>query len=123
LKEWDTLRIQRVDALDKILESLDTQPVPPDFHKDDANSSLFGSQHSNEEGEERPRSPHLRTSLTDTLRIDRPNARPGTDRTKWKSLRDFVDEKAINEVLETIENNRSTLDVCNILPLAYQNYL
>jgi autophagy-related protein 17 len=33
------------------------------------------------------------------------------DRKKWKTLRDFVDERAIEDVLDTIENDRNTLDV------------
>jgi autophagy-related protein 17 len=33
------------------------------------------------------------------------------DRALWKTLRDFVDEQAIEDVLETIENDRLGLDV------------
>jgi hypothetical protein len=33
------------------------------------------------------------------------------DRRLWKTLRDFVDEQAIENVLETIENDRLGLDV------------
>lgn len=33
------------------------------------------------------------------------------DRKKWKTLRDFVDERAIEDVLESIENDRNQLDV------------
>jgi autophagy-related protein 17 len=36
------------------------------------------------------------------------------DRRKWKTLRDFVDDRAIEEILETIENERNILeDVLN----------
>ena len=33
------------------------------------------------------------------------------DRTKWKTLRDFVDESAIENMLDTLENDRTKLDV------------
>lgn len=33
------------------------------------------------------------------------------DRKHWKNLRDFVDDQAIEDILETIENNRTALDV------------
>jgi hypothetical protein len=36
------------------------------------------------------------------------------DRTLWKTLRDFVDEQAIEDVLETIENDRLGLDVSGV---------
>jgi autophagy-related protein 17 len=32
------------------------------------------------------------------------------DRKKWKTLRDFVDERAIEDVLENIESDRNVLD-------------
>ena len=37
------------------------------------------------------------------------------DRKKWKTLRDFVDERAIEDVLDTIENDRNALDVGDLL--------
>ena len=33
-------------------------------------------------------------------------------RRRWKTLRDFVDDQAIENILENIENDRSNLDVC-----------
>lgn len=33
------------------------------------------------------------------------------DRKHWKNLRDFVDDQAIEDILETIESNRIALDV------------
>lgn len=33
------------------------------------------------------------------------------DRGKWKTLRDFVDERAIEDVLDAIESDRNVLDV------------
>jgi autophagy-related protein 17 len=33
------------------------------------------------------------------------------DRKKWKTLRDFVDDQAIEDILETIDQDRVALDV------------
>lgn len=111
-KTWDNLRNRHTDELDAILESLGTQLVPPDFHQSSSDSSLFGSQHSDEERdhdlEEDPqRSPTLtvREPLKEQVKAE------AKDRKKWKTLRDFVDERAIEDVLETIENDRNALDV------------
>jgi autophagy-related protein 17 len=107
------LRVQRADALEKILESLDTQLVPPDFHQGSADSSLFGSQLSGDEnggkGPGKPSTSPSQHSPSATLLGTHPHA--NADRSKWKSLRDFVDERAIDDVLETMESGKSTLDV------------
>jgi predicted class III extradiol MEMO1 family dioxygenase len=42
---------------------------------------------------------------------ERERTRRQADRRLWKTLRDFVDEQAIEDVLETIENDRLGLDV------------
>jgi autophagy-related protein 17 len=126
--------------LEYILESLGGQVVPPDFHETSADSSLFGSQHSDDEEDGIIGLPAQRrysnggvlspgSSPSSTLR------RPGSilqdkgkgkgkinnteerkkmakaDRAKWKTLRDFVDDRAIEEILETVENDRNTLEV------------
>ncbi|KZT07651.1 uncharacterized protein LAESUDRAFT_724631 [Laetiporus sulphureus 93-53] len=118
-EEWDSLRSQRADSLDSILESLGSQVVPPDFHStSSADVSPFGSQHDSDEehidnalfGEQGPGQ-----SPTDTLRDIRQNARPlpngkTKDRTSWKTLRDFVDERAVEDVLDTIESDRNALE-------------
>ena len=44
----------------------------------------------------------------------RPENKPATktvDRSTWKTLRDFVDESAIEQVLDAVENDRTRLDV------------
>lgn len=41
----------------------------------------------------------------------RTNASGPLDRQRWKTLRDFVDDRAIEEVYEVIENDRVVLDV------------
>ncbi|CDO77390.1 hypothetical protein BN946_scf184835.g12 [Trametes cinnabarina] len=124
VQEWDTLRNQRSDALDDVLESLGTQSVPPDFHIGSVDSSPFGSQNpSEDEGEDDstpfglPRArPDPRESPTDTIRNRSPSAalqekrNKRKDRRKWKTLRDFVDERSIEELLDTIETDRQELD-------------
>ena len=117
--------------MDNILESLGAQLVPPEFHQSNsAESSLFGSQHSDEVAEiegdrEGPKSDvrplsvgHSPSStLRNGLQMDKKTAmqRERTsrqaDRRLWKTLRDFVDEQAIEDVLETIENDRLGLEV------------
>ena len=112
IQDWDALRVQRTDALDRILESLGSQVVPPDFHQASSGSSLFGSQHSDQglegNGHAAPSTSPFQRSPTATLR----NApRPSVDHTDWKTLRDFVDERAIDDALETMDNDRTALDV------------
>lgn len=56
------------------------------------------------------------TSPTDTLRNISRYANPRVngirkDRSSWKTLRDFVDERAIEDMLDRVESDRSTLDV------------
>lgn len=110
-KDWDALRVQHSDALDNILESLGSQLVPPDFHQDASDSSLFGSQHSGDDHEPNGRateSPQLSPSAT-VRNVQK--EKTGTDRKNWKTLRDFVDDRAIEDALETMENDRTALDV------------
>lgn len=40
------------------------------------------------------------------------------DRSKWKTLRDFVDEHAVNDLLESLEGDRNILDVCIIITVS-----
>lgn len=59
----------------------------------------------------------LQLSPTLTVRDERLSQKDKEvkDRKTWKTLRDFVDERAIEEVLETIDNDRNVLDVCFLL--------
>lgn len=91
-----------------MLESLGSQLVPHDFHSTTDDSSLFGSPTS-EEGNQDITEKHPEHSPTGTVRNSRlPNT---ADRSRWKTLRDFVDERAIEDVLETLDSHRGTLDV------------
>jgi len=37
--------------------------------------------------------------------------RKAKDKSRWKTLRDFVDERTIEDALETIESERNRLEV------------
>ncbi|KAF7330456.1 Kinase activator [Mycena venus] len=92
-QEWDVVREKHSTALDGILESLGSQLVPPDFHEHSAASSLFGSQHSeDEEGTPASVPPSPRHSISSTV------------------PQYFVDDQAIEDVLDKMENERTTLD-------------
>ncbi|KAH6909015.1 autophagy protein Apg17-domain-containing protein [Coprinopsis sp. MPI-PUGE-AT-0042] len=136
VKEWDTERAKSTDALEAILDSLGHQVVPPDFHETSAASSIFGSQHSDDEGDVElsagPKSPLANgrkpaingvppspVSPAATIRRNSNNAKASADvaeqasqpdRSRWKTLRDFVDDRAIEDILETIENDRNHLE-------------
>ncbi len=104
--------------LDAILESLGTHVVPPGFHENASGSSIFLDPSSEFETEElhNPIAPDHSPTLT--VRRSNGNA-AGTsrkvgkpkDKSRWKTLRDFVDERAIEDALETIESERNKLDV------------
>ncbi|RPD61104.1 hypothetical protein L226DRAFT_486215 [Lentinus tigrinus ALCF2SS1-7] len=130
VEEWDNIRNQRTDALDAVLESLGTQSVPPDFYTVSADSSPFSSQNNSDDEQEGerlaqddstpfgpPPSTSPRMSPTDTIRTRSPalrrqqrRERRRADRSRWKTLRDFVNERAIEDLLDTIEKDRLELD-------------
>jgi len=101
-RRWDSLRTERNQSLDAILENLGQQHVPPNLHLMSSGSSLFGSQHS---------IPDI-TEIPDE-EIPPPDAgtsSPADVRSKWKTLRDFVDGKVIEDALEQMEEDRNALD-------------
>lgn len=54
-------------------------------------------------------------TLRDVLRHGIPKRhQPIDDRTKWKTLRDFVDEQSIEDILDALEAERNVLDVGHI---------
>ncbi|KIM68433.1 hypothetical protein SCLCIDRAFT_1209247 [Scleroderma citrinum Foug A] len=109
IRELDTVRSQRVTALDNILEALGTLLVPPDFHQTSTDSSLFGSQGS----EDKPNGiidPQLSPSATVRENPIHRKSHLNNDRTKWKTLRDFADEAAVEEVLDAVESDRTRID-------------
>jgi autophagy-related protein 17 len=111
VQEWDIHRKQRADALDAVLEALSTQHVPPEFHTAPAASEVFGEQISEEEDilTSEPAADNweeLATRSPTTLRGEKGKA----ERARWKTLRDFVDERGIEEVIERMEDDRATLE-------------
>ncbi|XP_006459322.1 hypothetical protein AGABI2DRAFT_184045 [Agaricus bisporus var. bisporus H97] len=123
-QSWDTERSHYSTELDHILEALGAQLVSPEFHQTSADSSLFGSQHSSQEDQPGPH-PHDQSesrtfppSSPSTTVRNHSGVLSGTDvrnirdqdRKHWKNLRDFVDDQAIEDILETIEGNRTALD-------------
>lgn len=99
---WDSARAERNQSLDAILENLGLQQVPPTLHLMSSGSSLFGSQHS---------LPDVTADPEGDLQIPDPSSSNRSEKSKWKTLRDFVDEKAIEDALERMEEERTTLDV------------
>lgn len=89
--------------MDTILESLGSQTVPEEFYQTSPTSSIFGADKGN------PFEPDR--SPTATLRGNHTGGISDRNRMKWKTLRDFVDEKAIEQVLDTIELDRNNLEV------------
>jgi autophagy-related protein 17 len=123
LQEWDEIKKNRTGALDNILDSLGSQLVPPDFHNTSPLSSLFGSHNaSGDEAEDTTThgsGSRAGQSPTETLRDFLQNGmsklngltKRQNDRSKWKTLRDFVDERGIEDLLDKIEAERNVLDV------------
>jgi autophagy-related protein 17 len=69
--------------------------VPPSFHQSSLESSLFGIQVSDNQ--------ENTTHEGDTQELSH-------NRDKWKTLRDFVDERGLEDVFESIEGERNALD-------------
>jgi autophagy-related protein 17 len=87
--------------------------VPNDFHSTSDNSSIFGS----------PKSEIIEDSTTSADRSPTATLRAqptdkSSDKSRWKTLRGFIDERAIEEVLETVELERAVLDVGSIHALS-----
>lgn len=115
-QDWDNLRTEQTDALDKILNELGSQRVPPDFHQTSTASSIFGSQDSEDEQQNDKQSNGLSTlsrSPSDTIQVPRP--KPQADLKNWKTLRDFVDDQAIEDIFECMEEEHTIVEVSKLL--------
>ncbi|KAE9401499.1 hypothetical protein BT96DRAFT_964986 [Gymnopus androsaceus JB14] len=112
VQDWDNLRTKGTTALDTILDELGSQRVPPDFHQTSAASSIFGSQDSEDEQEEASKQPNghpmVSRSPSDTIQVHRPKLQ--NDRRNWKTLRDFVDDQAIEDIFENMEEQRTIVE-------------
>jgi autophagy-related protein 17 len=114
VKEWDLQRTQRTRSLDAILDTLGSQTVPQYLHLMPSSSSLFGSQHSSRED--------IRTNGNVERTIPGPDG--STDNSsKSKSLRDFVDERGIEEIIERIEEDQTILEDLLATTSSYPNTL
>lgn len=117
-QDWDASRSRNTDTLDAVLESLGTHVVPPKFHENASGSSIFFNPASESETEEPHNVPAPDHSPTLTIRhsndgVADPSRKAGkqkSDKSRWKTLRDFVDERAIDDALETIESERNQLE-------------
>ncbi|KAI9461690.1 autophagy protein Apg17-domain-containing protein [Lactarius psammicola] len=117
-QEWDASRSRNTDTLDAVLESLGTHVVPPKFHENASGSSIFFNPTSESETEEPNNVPAPDHSPTLTIRhsngavasASRKAGKQKSDKSRWKTLRDFVDERAIEDALETIESERNQLE-------------
>jgi autophagy-related protein 17 len=97
------------------LEQLGNQGVPPSLHKTVAGSSVFGSPSSNT-SKELPVVSQSDRPLPDASRVDQEkNTVTDQDKRKWKTLRDFIDERSIEDALERIEEERLQLDVSLVM--------
>lgn len=112
------LRAKHTSALDNILDALGSQIVPSEFHESSDDFSLFGSQLSDEENEFK-----FSGKVHNNVKVNGHSTISGgknssllskkrsRDRSRWKTLRDFVDDRAIEEALETMDTDRAALDV------------
>ncbi|KAG9013933.1 autophagy protein 17 [Tulasnella sp. JGI-2019a] len=117
---WDYDRSLRAQALETVLEALSQQLVPPSLHQTSSSSSLFGSQHSGSprDGKQQDDRQLARSSANEggfirslqEIRKFEHESQVMNDRTKWKSLRDFVDERGIEEAAERMDADRASLD-------------
>lgn len=130
MQEWDETKSQRTEALDSVLESLGSQVVPPDFHSTSSDSSLFGSQDGSDDVHHDTTGPFSESqpgrSPTETLRnvlvngASKQQATRKQDRSKWKTLRDFINEHDVEDLLDSLEADRNILDVCiDLLAISY----
>ncbi|EJD06985.1 uncharacterized protein FOMMEDRAFT_165630, partial [Fomitiporia mediterranea MF3/22] len=111
-KEWDKGRSFHSGNLDAILESLEKQVVPPDFHLSSSSSSLFGGRDLDDAGDADHGDGQDGGGNDGVL----PNGDAkmhnsgGQDRSKWKTLRDFVDVGNIVKATEEMDEDRDLLE-------------
>lgn len=119
VQSWDVLRSKHQDLLDGILDALGSQFVPSEFHEDSSDTSLFGSQNSDEDGNDLDRKSNHRvhsplvdghSATNGGKSLPFPNKKRLRERSRWKTLRDFVDDRAIEEAMESIDSERAALD-------------
>jgi autophagy-related protein 17 len=93
--------------LDSLLDDLGSQLVPPSFYETASGSSIFGSQASEKDLTVPAEEAAGATGTEGATREGKEDAA----RTKWKTLRFFVDERAIEEAIERMDDDRNVLEV------------
>jgi autophagy-related protein 17 len=101
-QEWDTQRAQRTEALDAMLDALGAQVVPPDFHAPALAEDVFSPP------DDAP-DPFARDALASPAMVRDAHRRRRADRARWKTLRDFVDERGLEDALEHMDAERAAL--------------
>lgn len=104
--------------------------MPAEFYSTSPESSLFGSQLSSDDEDDNPPSDaQPGQSPTETLRdvlrngVSKNWKARQKDRSTWKSLRDFVSERSIEDIYDDLESGRNTLDVSAMCEVSYCHQL
>ncbi|KAH7097483.1 autophagy-related protein 17 [Auriculariales sp. MPI-PUGE-AT-0066] len=100
-REWDQLRSQHMIALDQVLDACGSQVVPTSFHAAPQHTSA--STDSDGEGDIFRDPVELNGATSSTLK---PVPRPPLT----KTLRDFIDERAIEETADEVDDDRNRID-------------
>ena len=102
IKQWDATRDERSRNLDLVLDKLATQHVPPEFHQtaiDEANA-IFKTFEDD----------FLVAESDPTIRVTPLKEHVNSTTSKWRTLRDFVDEKGILDASEAMDEDRLLID-------------
>ncbi|KAJ3765452.1 hypothetical protein FB446DRAFT_795038 [Lentinula raphanica] len=112
LIDWDNLCTPQTKALDRLLNGLGSQRVPPEFHLTSAASSIFGSQNSEDEQQASTRQVNdiapLFQSPSDTILGSK--RKPQIDRKNRKTIRDFVDDQARVDIVENMKEEHTVVE-------------
>ncbi|KAJ3724767.1 hypothetical protein C8R42DRAFT_640692 [Lentinula raphanica] len=110
--DWDNLCTPQTKALDRLLNGLGSQRVPPEFHLTSAASSIFGSQNSEDEQQASTRQVNdiapLFQSPSDTILGSK--RKPQIDRKNRKTIRDFVDDQARVDIVENMKEEHTVVE-------------
>jgi len=91
-----------------LLDDLGSQLVPPSFYETASGSSIFGSQASEKVLTAAAATEDGAGAVAESATRE---GKENTARTKWKTLRFFVDERAIEEAVERMDDDRNVLEV------------
>ncbi|KZT39976.1 hypothetical protein SISSUDRAFT_984005 [Sistotremastrum suecicum HHB10207 ss-3] len=113
--EWETSRTEQSNALDMILDGLSEEHIPPEFYQPalEGAHAIFGfinDKGEPEPVEEEPDEDDHHWSHRSLNGLQNGVLSKKKQRRKWKTLRDFIDEKGIEETYESIEETCSSMD-------------